>query len=61
MALYPEAQAKAQREIDSVVGNDRLPGFSDKDQLPYIRALALEVHRWHSVVPTGISNSFAQR
>ncbi|KAJ7493339.1 cytochrome P450 [Mycena galericulata] len=54
MALYPDVQAKAQREIDSVVGNDRLPGFSDKDQLPYTTALALEVHRWHTVIPTGV-------
>ncbi|KAJ7480162.1 cytochrome P450 [Mycena galericulata] len=54
MALYPDVQAKAQSEIDSVVGNDRLPGFSDKEQLPYTTALALEVHRWHTVVPTGV-------
>ncbi|KAJ7460740.1 cytochrome P450 [Mycena latifolia] len=54
MVLYPDVQAKAQREIDSVVGNDRLPGFADKDQLPYITALALEVLRWHSVTPTGV-------
>ncbi|KAJ7503304.1 cytochrome P450 [Mycena galericulata] len=54
MALYPDVQAKAQSEIDSVVGNDRLPRFSDKDQLPYTTALALEVHRWHTVAPTGV-------
>ncbi|KAJ7684128.1 cytochrome P450 [Mycena polygramma] len=56
MVLHPEVQAKAQREIDSVVGNDRLPGFSDKDQLPYTTALALEVLRWHSVTPTGMAH-----
>ncbi|KAJ7708746.1 cytochrome P450 [Mycena rosella] len=54
MTLYPDVQAKAQREIDSVIGNDRLPGFSDKDKLPYTTALALEVFRWHSVTPTGV-------
>ncbi|KAJ7132207.1 cytochrome P450 [Mycena epipterygia] len=54
MVLYPEVQAKAQREIDSVIGNDRLPGCADREHLPYITALALEVLRWHSVTPTGV-------
>ncbi|KAJ7636278.1 cytochrome P450, partial [Roridomyces roridus] len=54
MILFPECQAKAQAEIDAVVGNDRLPGFADKEHLPYTTALALEVHRWHTVGPTGI-------
>ncbi|KAJ6504480.1 cytochrome P450 [Mycena vulgaris] len=30
----PEAQKKAQLEIDSVVGNGRLPDFDDEDSLP---------------------------
>ncbi|KAF8657593.1 hypothetical protein AX16_002174 [Volvariella volvacea WC 439] len=54
MAKYPEVQAKAQAEIDSVVGNDRLPSLDDWDNLPYIRALTLEVLRWHSIGPLGI-------
>ncbi|KAF8871010.1 cytochrome P450 [Infundibulicybe gibba] len=35
MALYPEAQRKAQAELDSVVGNNRLPEFADRNSLPY--------------------------
>ncbi|KAJ7612691.1 cytochrome P450 [Roridomyces roridus] len=54
MALHPEVMAKAQKEIDSVVGDGRLPGFSDKKDLPYTNALISEVHRWHTVVPTGL-------
>lgn len=54
MALYPEVAAAAQAEIDSVVGSDRLPSFADRNDLPYVNALALEVLRWHSVVPTGV-------
>ncbi|TFK32278.1 cytochrome P450 [Crucibulum laeve] len=54
MALHPDAQAKAQEELDAVVGNDRLPSFSDRERLPYINALVLEVLRWHSVTPTGV-------
>lgn len=53
MVLFPEVQKAAQAEIDSVIGNDRLPGFKDQENLPYIRALVLEVVRFHSVVPTG--------
>jgi len=54
LALYPEVQAKAQEEIDSVVGNDRLPSFEDRDHLPYIQALTKEALRWHAVVPIGV-------
>ncbi len=53
MLLYPEIQAKAQAEIDAVIGDDRLPRFDDRERLPYINALVLEVTRWHNVVPTG--------
>jgi len=53
MVLHPDAMHKAQQEIDAVVGKDRLPGFADRDNLPYTNALALEVLRWHSVTPTG--------
>ncbi|KAK0185225.1 cytochrome P450 [Armillaria mellea] len=54
MLLYPEVQAKAQAEIDAVIGDDRLPRFDDRERLPYVNALALEVLRWHTVGPTGI-------
>jgi cytochrome P450 len=53
MANYPEVQAKAQAEIDSVVGQDRLPEFSDRLDLPYVNALVLEVLRWQPVGPVG--------
>ncbi|KAK0479595.1 cytochrome P450 [Armillaria novae-zelandiae] len=54
MLLYPEVQAKAQAEIDAVIGHDRLPRFDDRERLPYINALVLEVTRWHTVGPTDI-------
>ncbi|KAL4064159.1 cytochrome P450 [Scleroderma yunnanense] len=53
MTLFPEVQKKAQVEIDSVVGSDRLPAFSDRKSLPYVDALVKEVFRWHVVVPLG--------
>lgn len=48
-----EVQKKAQAEIDSVIGNERLPGLSDRPHLPYVMALVTEVLRWNSVAPTG--------
>jgi len=35
MMLHPEILAKAHQEIDSVVGSDRLPTFSDRASLPF--------------------------
>lgn len=54
MAMFPEAQRKAQAELDAVVGPDRLPEFSDINSLPYMTALVKEVLRWHVVAPIGV-------
>lgn len=56
MALYPETQKKAQRELDEVVGHDRLPTFSDRSALPYMNALVKEVMRWHVSSPIGVAH-----
>jgi cytochrome P450 len=36
MLVYPEVQAKAQAEVDRVVGPGRLPDFSDQKDMPYV-------------------------
>ncbi|KIK93828.1 hypothetical protein PAXRUDRAFT_828579 [Paxillus rubicundulus Ve08.2h10] len=51
MVLFPEAQRKAQEEIDCVVGRNRLPNFDDRSSLPYVEALMRESMRWHPVAP----------
>jgi hypothetical protein len=43
MLLFPEVQAKAQKEIDSTIGFDRLPNANDKAELSFIRNLIQEV------------------
>ena len=53
MALYPEVQKKAQAEIDTVIGPNRLPDFGDRPSLPYINAVVKEALRWHLVAPLG--------
>jgi len=54
MILYPDVQRKAQAELDAVVGQERLPQFSDRKHLPYIEAIVKEVLRWLPVAPTAL-------
>jgi cytochrome P450 len=51
---YPETQARAQAELDAVVGRTRLPTFADYAHLPYIRAMVKEALRWRPVDPVGL-------
>ncbi|KZT11608.1 cytochrome P450 [Laetiporus sulphureus 93-53] len=60
MLHYPDVQAKAQAEIDTVIGHDRLPDISDKESLPYVRALITEVYRWIPSVPFGFPHGLIQ-
>ena len=55
MLLSPDVQKKAQGELDSVIGRDRLPTFEDRPGLPYVDAVCKEVLRWHPVLPAGES------
>ena len=61
MSSYPEIQARAQAEIDSVVGRDRVPSFADRPHLPYIRALVRELLRWRPAGPLGESSIWIDR
>ncbi|KAG9087302.1 hypothetical protein FS749_003018 [Ceratobasidium sp. UAMH 11750] len=54
MALYPELAVEAQREIDTVVPEDRLPSLEDREFLPYVDAFVQEVMRFHPPVPLGL-------
>ncbi|KAJ5192171.1 cytochrome P450 [Penicillium cf. viridicatum] len=51
LAAFPDVQAKAHTEMDSVIGHDRSPSWEDIDQnrLPYLAALIKEVLRWRTV------------
>lgn len=54
MLSFPDAQNKAQDEIDRIIGNDRFPALKDYDNLPYLRALIDEVHRYRPILPIGL-------
>ncbi|KAJ7656514.1 putative monooxygenase [Mycena polygramma] len=53
-------QEKAQREIDTVIGSDRLPVLSDRESLPYVKSVVAEVFRWRPVLPLGIPHALRQ-
>ena len=55
LVLHPEVQRRAQAEIDSVVGRERLPDF--EDPLPYVGAVCREISRWKPVTPLGVAHS----
>ncbi len=43
-----------------MVGPDRLPTMEDKQDLPYITAIAKECLRWRSVVPLAVPHLVTQ-
>lgn len=57
MAMYPDAQRKAQDEIDRVVGSNRLPSYDDRTSLPYVEALYREVMRWGPPFPLSTAHA----
>lgn len=57
MMLYPEVQRKAQAHLDKVIGVDRLPRFSDRQDLSYIDCIIWEALRWKPTVPMGLSHT----
>ncbi|KAI0635149.1 cytochrome P450 [Trametes polyzona] len=54
MVRYPEVALKAQKELDAVVGSNRLPTHEDRPSLPYIEAVLSECMRWTAPVPLGL-------
>jgi hypothetical protein len=60
LLLNPEAQKRAQAELDLVLGTEdgsgleRLVTGSDRSRLPYVDACWRESMRWHPVAPQGL-------
>ncbi|KAL1745675.1 cytochrome P450 [Schizophyllum fasciatum] len=51
LVTHPEVQEQAAAELDRVVGDERSPTLEDADDLPYIRALMQETHRFRVITP----------
>jgi len=60
MVTYPDVQKRAQEELDSVVGQTRIPTFADLPHLPYIRAMVKEALRWRPVDPLGLPHLLSE-
>ncbi|KAK7178667.1 hypothetical protein PSPO01_15275 [Paraphaeosphaeria sporulosa] len=58
--LWPEIVAGAHEELDRVVGQKRMPEFSDEPNLPYIRAIAKETLRWRASTKIGPAHATTQ-
>ncbi|PPQ66787.1 hypothetical protein CVT24_008696 [Panaeolus cyanescens] len=59
MLCYPAVQARAQEELDRVLGG-RLPEYSDEADLPYISALVKEVLRWQPATPIAVPHMLTE-
>lgn len=57
MLLHSNVQREAQREIDNVVGTDRLPTAANRVQLPYVEAVLKECLRWNVVAPIALPHA----
>lgn len=53
MTCFPHVAARAQEELDAVVGRDRAPTWEDEPNLPYCRAVIKETLRWRPVAVMG--------
>ncbi|KAJ7617238.1 cytochrome P450 [Roridomyces roridus] len=51
MLTDPDAQRRAQAEIDALTDGKFLPAFADEDALPYVGAIVKEVLRWQTIKP----------
>ncbi|EUC54095.1 cytochrome P450 family protein [Rhizoctonia solani AG-3 Rhs1AP] len=56
MVLNPHVQARAQQELDTVLGRAVLPSISDKERLPYVRNVINEVFRLYPVAPLAMAH-----
>ncbi|KZW00539.1 cytochrome P450 [Exidia glandulosa HHB12029] len=54
LALHPDVQSRAQKEIDDVTNGKRLPQYEDRPRLKYVNAIVKEVYRWRGVANIGI-------
>ncbi|XP_056410278.1 vitamin D 25-hydroxylase [Hyla sarda] len=54
MALYPNIQVQVQKEIDQVIGPNRLPAYEERASTPYTEAVLHEILRFCNIAPLGI-------
>ncbi|KDN35142.1 hypothetical protein RSAG8_11830, partial [Rhizoctonia solani AG-8 WAC10335] len=60
MVLHPKVQKKAQEELDSVFGNERVPTLEDRARLGYVDRIVQETLRWGPVGPLALPHTCFQ-
>ncbi|GME65473.1 cytochrome p450 [Neofusicoccum parvum] len=60
LAISPQVQAKAHKELDEVCGSERSPKWSDLERLPYINCIVKEGMRIRPVGPLGVPHCAKQ-
>ncbi|KAJ7614588.1 cytochrome P450 [Mycena polygramma] len=60
LSAHPEAQKKAQMEIDAVVGMDQPPIWEDIARLPYMHAFIEECMRFRPIAPLALPHAMAE-
>ncbi|XP_049267023.1 cytochrome P450 2U1-like [Rhipicephalus sanguineus] len=53
-------QARVQREIDEVVGQERRPTWEDRKRMPYTMACVWELERWKTPSALGVARECAE-
>lgn len=59
MARFPDVAKMAQKEIDSVVGEERTPVWNDFAQLPTINAIIKECFRYRTIAPIAFPHALS--
>ncbi|XP_070567861.1 cytochrome P450 2U1-like [Ptychodera flava] len=54
LCLNQDVQERCFNEIKDNIGLDNAPSYNDKQKLPYIEAVIMEVHRRANIVPLGL-------
>ncbi|KAG8717957.1 hypothetical protein FRC09_013383 [Ceratobasidium sp. 395] len=60
MILLPKTQQKAQAEIDTMIGSERLPEMEDRPRLVYVERMVREVLRWRPITPIAVPHACYQ-
>jgi cytochrome P450 family 619 len=60
MLAFPGVQRKAHEELDAVVGESRLPTWSDYNNLPYVAMVVKETLRWRPTAPVAFPHALSE-